>query len=60
MKRLTREQIIAIHGELIAEYGGSNGLKDKGLLESALAAPYQTFDGQDMLPTVQQKATRLG
>ena len=60
MRRLTWEQIIAMHGELIAEYGGSDGLRDEGLFESALAAPDQTFDGQEMLPTVQQKAVRLG
>ncbi|MDR0468684.1 MAG: type II toxin-antitoxin system death-on-curing family toxin [Peptococcaceae bacterium] len=60
MRKLTREQIFAMHSELIAEYGGSDGLRDEGLFESAFAAPYQTFDGQDMLPTMQQKAVRLG
>jgi death-on-curing protein len=60
MRILTRDQILAMHGELIAKYGGSSGLRDEGLFESALAAPHQTFDGQDMLPTVQQKATRIG
>ena len=60
MRKLTAEQILAMHRELIAEHEGSDELRDKGLFESALAAPYQTFDGRDMLPTVQQKAARLG
>lgn len=60
MKKFTTEQIILLHHELIREHGGSDGLRDKNLLESALAAPFQTFDGQPMLPTIQQKAARLG
>ena len=60
MKKLTKEQILSMHSDLIAEYGGSDGLRDYGLLESALAAPYQTFGGHAMLPTIQQKAARLG
>ena len=60
MRRLTKEQIFILHRELITAYGGSEGLRDEGLLESALAAPFQTFGGQSVLPTVQQKAVRLG
>jgi len=57
---LTKEQVLALHSALIAEFGGSEGLRDEGLLESALAAPFQTFGGQSALTTVQQKAARLG
>ena len=60
MNKLTKEQILAMHNELIIEHGGGAGLRDEGLFESALSAPYQTFDGHEMLPTVQQKAVRLG
>ena len=60
MKKLTKEQILALHRELIKAHGGSGGIRDEGLLDSALAAPFQTFDGKSMLPTVQQKAIRLG
>jgi death-on-curing protein len=49
-----------MQGELVADFGGRDGLRDDGLFESALAAPFQTFDGQALLPTVQQKAVRLG
>ena len=49
-----------LHAELIAAHGGSDGLRDEGLLDSALAAPYQTFDEHSAFPTIQQKAARLG
>ena len=60
MKKLTKEQVLLLHYELIMAYGGSDGIRDENLLESALAAPFQTFDGQSLLPTIQQKAARLG
>lgn len=49
-----------LHEQLIEETGGSHGLRDEGLLESALSAPYQTFVSYAPYPTVQQKAARLG
>jgi death-on-curing protein len=60
MKRLTREQILLLHCELINTHGGSDGIRDETLLDSAIAAPFQTFDGQSMFPSIQQKAVRLG
>ncbi len=57
---LTKEQIPLMHDQLIEETGGSKGLKDEGMLESALAAPFQSFDGKDLFPSVYQKAARLG
>jgi len=60
MKRLSKEQILALHRELILRFGGQDGLRDEGLLESALASPFQAFDGQPAFVTVQQKAARLG
>jgi death-on-curing protein len=60
VKVLTKEQVLSMHRELIAAHGGSDGVRDEGLLDSALAAPFQTFDGQSLLPSVQQKAARLG
>ena len=41
---LLREFVIAVHERLIAEYGGSPGLRDEGLLESALARPMHLFN----------------
>ena len=60
MKRLTREQVILLHRELIEAHGGRAGIRDEGLLNSALASPFHTFGGQYLLTTVQQKAVRLG
>lgn len=57
---LSKEQVILLHEELIIETGGSPGLKDEGMLESALAAPFQTSDGQELFPSIYQKAARLG
>ena len=48
-----------LHEQLICETGGSTGIRDDGLLESALAAPFQSFSGTDVFPSLQQKAARL-
>ena len=57
---LSKEQIVALHDELIAETGGDTGLRDEGLLESALNAPFQSFGNVEPFPSIQQKAARLG
>ncbi|MCM1365099.1 MAG: type II toxin-antitoxin system death-on-curing family toxin [Faecalibacterium sp.] len=49
-----------LHHELILSTGGTDGLRDDGLLESALSTPFQNFGGTDMYPSIQQKAARLG
>ena len=59
MKGLSERQILLLHDHLIQETGGSPGLRDKGLLRSALAAPIQSFGGVDAFPSLQQKAARL-
>lgn len=60
MKKLTKEQILMIHNELIRETGGSVGLRDEGLLDSALNVPFQGFGDVDNFPSLQQKGARLG
>ena len=60
MKKLTKEQILMLHNELIRETGGSGGLRDEGLLDSALNAPFQGFGDVDSFPSLQQKGARLG
>ena len=59
MKILTKRQIILLHEQLINETGGSHGLRDEGMLESALSAPFQEFEAFSPYPTIQQKAARL-
>lgn len=60
MKTLDKELIISIHSQLISTFGGSDGIKDENMLESAIYAPFQTFSGEDLFPTIYQKAARLG
>lgn len=60
MRRLSKEQILMLHTQLIEETGGSDGVRDYNLLESALETPFQSFDGIELYPTIQAKAARLG
>ena len=53
MIRLSKPQIFLLHEQLIAETGGSSGLRDEGMLDSALNAPFQTFGGEDVYPSLQ-------
>ena len=59
MIRISKSQILLIHDQLISETGGSSGLRDEGMLDSALNAPFQTFGGEDVYPSLQKKAARL-
>ena len=49
-----------LHSQLIEEYGGSDGVRDYNLLDSALENPFQSFGGEELYPTLQAKAARLG
>lgn len=60
MIRLSKEQVIKIHSMLIEQTGGSNGIRDEGLLDSALNAPFQTFDGEYIYKTIIATAAKLG
>jgi len=60
MKRLTKTQILKMHSLLIQKTGGSDGVRDEGLLDSALNLPFQSFDGKDIYKTIEAKAARLG
>jgi len=60
MKKLTKAQILLLHSDLIYAHGGGDGIRDENLLDSAMAAPFQSYGGQSMFPSIQQKAVRLG
>lgn len=60
MKTLSKRQVLMLHEQLVQATGGSQGLRDDGLLESAIAAPFQSFAGEDAFPSIYQKAARLG
>ena len=49
-----------LHTQLIKQTGGSSGVRDYNLLDSAIDSPFQSFDGKELYPTIQSKAARLG
>jgi len=53
------EDVLSIHEFLINKFGGSHGIRDVGLLNSALARPFQTFDGVDLHKSHLEKAAAL-
>lgn len=60
MKYLYLNQIIYFHKQIISESGCSHGLRNKGLLESAVYRPQATFGGQDLYPDLFLKVAVLG
>ena len=59
MITLNKEQIKRLHGKLLEATGGLEGLRDEGLLDSALSAAFQTFDGVELYPSSVAKIARL-
>ena len=60
MRHLTLGEVVDLHRRLLAASGGAAGIRDIGLLESALAQPAATFAGTDLHPTLVDKAAALG
>lgn len=60
MRRLSYEQVLRLHDALIEEFGGTSGIRDKGLLDSALNTPFATFGGRYLYTSLQAKAAQLG
>src|SRR4051812_5127808 len=54
------KDILELHSRSIKDFGGSEGIRDMGLLESAIARPFQTFGGRDLYDTIFEKAAALG
>ena len=59
IRMLTREEVVAIHAASLERFGGLPGVRDEGLLESAIAQPSQSFGGVELYPTLEEKAARL-
>lgn len=59
MKYLTPKDVLLLHDLAIEAAGGSHGLRDVGLLESAVARPQSSFGGEDLYPTIFLKAGAL-
>lgn len=60
MKKINKKLVLAIHHQLITEFGGTQGIRDENLLESALESPYQSFFQNDLYNSIEEKAARLG
>jgi death-on-curing protein len=60
MRYLTLSEVLDLHRQIIAQSGGLVGVHDGGALESALAQPRMTLGGEDLSPTVVEKASALG
>lgn len=59
MIRLSKEQVIKLHTQLIEVTGGSDGIRDEKMLDSALNNPFQSFNGKELYPSIYAKAARL-
>ena len=60
MIRFSKEKILLLHRIMAQATGGSIGVRDEGLLESALEAAFSAFGGVEFYPTKEEKAARLG
>ncbi|MDR3215790.1 MAG: type II toxin-antitoxin system death-on-curing family toxin [Clostridiaceae bacterium] len=60
MIKFSQEKVLLLHQLLTQETGGTAGVRDYTLLDSALQNAFQTFEGKELYPTKQEKAARLG
>ena len=56
---ISLDEVLAIHDDMVERYGGSFGIRDLGLIQSAIARPQATFGGEDLYPTIIDKAAAL-
>lgn len=56
---LSKEQVLKLHASLIKATGGSDGIRDEGMLDLALNNPFQSFGEKELYPSIQAKAARL-
>lgn len=60
MIKFSKEKVLLLHQIMAEATGGSAGVRDDALLESAIESAYATFDGQELYPSKEEKAARLG
>lgn len=60
MIKFSREKVMLLHKLLTEETGGDSNIRDIALLDSALESAFQTFDGQELYPTKEEKGARIG
>lgn len=60
MRFLTLIEVLELHRRIIKQSGGASGIRDIGLLESAIAQPRMTFGGEELYPGLLEKSAALG
>jgi death on curing protein len=60
MRYLSLKQVLRLYYRIMAKSGGAAGVRDLGGVEAALAQPRMSFGGQDLYPTLVDKAATLG
>jgi len=60
MRHLTLQEVLTLQTEAIRRHGGIEGVRDLGLVDSAVAQPQMTFFGTDLYPSLAEKAAAIG
>ena len=60
MIKFSQEKVMLLHKLITEETGGDPNIRDLALLDSALESAFQTFDGQELYPTKEEKGARIG
>ena len=60
MIKFSKEKILLLHKLMIAETGGSAGVRGMDMLDSAIESAFATFDGKDPYPSKEEKAAAIG
>ena len=60
MRYLTLNEVLDLYQQVMEQSGGAVGIRDLNALESAVAQPRMTFSGEELYPTVVEKASALG
>lgn len=60
MIKFSKEKVLLLHQLIAQETGGSVGIRDEGLLESALETAFSSFEGKEFYPTKEEKGARIG
>ena len=60
MIKFSKDKVLLLHQLIVQETGGSDGVRDFGLLDSALESAYATFDGIELYPSKEEKGAKIG
>ncbi len=60
MMKFSKEKILLLHQIMAETTGGGVGVRDEGMLESAIESAFASFDGKELYPTKEEKAAKLG